>query len=119
MAGILGEDAQRERITTLCADFQRHAVCLAGCWSSGNTGWTFVPGSVEFADFDPSATSIAITVADELPHLPRPAVEQTYDKYLEGFRKRRERRRALGQLQRLRDSHHRRAGPTRQARGRA
>jgi len=47
-----------------------------------------VPGSVEFADFDPSATSVAITVADELQRLPRPAIDQTYDKYLQGFRTR-------------------------------
>jgi hypothetical protein len=48
----------------------------------------FIPGSVEFADFDPAATAIAITVVDELRHLPSAAVEQMFDKYLAGFRER-------------------------------
>jgi hypothetical protein len=87
MAGILGEDAQRERITTLCADF-RSTLSASLDVVILEHALDFVPGSVEFADFDPSATSIAITVADELPHLPRPAIEQTYDKYLQGFRTR-------------------------------
>jgi hypothetical protein len=87
MAGILGEDAQRERITTLCADF-RSTLSASLDLVILEHALDFVPGSVEFADFDPSATSIAITVADELPHLPRPAIEQTYDKYLQGFRTR-------------------------------
>lgn len=87
MAGILGETAEHERIAALCADFQRtlsasiERVIL-------ERQLDFLPGSVEFADFDPSATSIAITVAGELPRLPRGIVEQTYDKYLEGFRQR-------------------------------
>jgi hypothetical protein len=87
MAGILGEGAQRERIARLCNDFQAtlsaslELVIL-------ERGLDFVPGSVEFADFDPSATSIAITVADELHRLPHPAIDQTYEKYLEGFRTR-------------------------------
>jgi hypothetical protein len=48
----------------------------------------FIPGSVEFADFDPAATAIAITLTDELHHLPSAAVEQMFDKYLAGFRER-------------------------------
>jgi hypothetical protein len=87
MAGVLGMDAQRERIGTLCEDFQRTLSASLDLVIREH-GLDFVPGSVEFADFDPSATSIAITVADELHHLPRPAIDQTYDKYLEGFRTR-------------------------------
>jgi hypothetical protein len=87
MAGVLGMDAQRERISLLCKDFQstlyaslERVIC--------ERGLDFVPGSVEFADFDPSATSIAITVVDELHNLPRPAIEQMYETYLQGFRTR-------------------------------
>ena len=87
MAGILGKDAQRERITTLCEDFQNTLFASLDL-IIGERGLDFVPGSVEFADFDPSATSIAINVADELHRLPRPAIDQTYEKYLEGFRTR-------------------------------
>ena len=87
MAGILGNDAQRERITTLCEDFQK-TLSASLDLVIRERGLDFVPGSVEFADFDPSATSIAITIADALQHLPRAAIEQTYDKYLQGFRTR-------------------------------
>lgn len=84
MAGVLGMDAQSERIGELCKDFQR---TLSASLERviRERGLDFVPGSVEFADFDPSATSIALTVADQLQHLPRAAIEQTYDKYLQGF----------------------------------
>ncbi|MBK6737674.1 MAG: discoidin domain-containing protein [Haliea sp.] len=84
MAGLLGMDAQGERISALCKDFQS---TLSASLERviREHGLDFVPGSVEFADFDPSATSIALTVADQLQHLPRAAIDQTYDKYLQGF----------------------------------
>jgi hypothetical protein len=84
MAGVLGMDEQGKRISELCKDFQR---TLSASLERviRERGLEFVPGSVEFADFDPSATSIALTVADQLQHLPRAAIEQTYDKYLQGF----------------------------------
>jgi len=87
MAGILGLGTQCERIAMLCEDFQG---TLAASIDQviRDHHLDFVPGSVEFADFDPSATSIALTIADVLPRLPRHSVEQMYDKYLEGFRHR-------------------------------
>jgi hypothetical protein len=48
----------------------------------------FVPGSVEFADFDPTATSIAIGLLDQLHLLPQVETQRTFDIYMEGFRKR-------------------------------
>lgn len=87
MAGILGDVVEQERIGALCADFQGTlSASIAQVIQEHHLD--FLPGSVEFADFDPSATSIALTVADELPRLPRHIVEQTYDKYLMGFRQR-------------------------------
>jgi hypothetical protein len=50
----------------------------------------FVPGSVEFGDFDPTATSVAVNLLDQLHLLPQPEINNTFDKYLEGFRKRRD-----------------------------
>jgi len=87
MAGALGLDAERERIAALYADFGA-TLSASIAHVIRERDLDFVPGSVEFADFDPSATSIALTIAAELPRLPRRAVEQTYDKYLEGFRNR-------------------------------
>jgi hypothetical protein len=87
MAALLGLNEERDRLANLREDFQR---TLRDSLRQviDEHRLDFVPGSVEFADFDPSATSIAITVADLLQHLPRPAIEQTYDKYLQGFRTR-------------------------------
>jgi hypothetical protein len=48
----------------------------------------YIPGSVEWADFDPTATAVAITQIDELPLLPEDALERTFEKYLQGFRDR-------------------------------
>jgi len=42
----------------------------------------FIPGSVEWADFDPTATANAIYLLDVPPELDRSAVERTFDAYL-------------------------------------
>ena len=87
MAEILGDPRQARRIAVLRDDLQRDLYASLD-WVIRERGLDFVPGSVEFADFDPAATSIALTVADEVHRLPRPAIDQTFEKYLEGFRAR-------------------------------
>lgn len=47
----------------------------------------YVPGSVEWADFDPTATANAIAQLDFADHLPAIPLHQMLDTYLEGFRK--------------------------------
>ena len=49
----------------------------------------FIPGSIEWADFDPTATANAIYLHDVPAGLNRRAVEQTFDKYLADWRGRR------------------------------
>ncbi len=51
-------------------------------------GIDFVPGSVEFGDFDPTATSNAIGLLDLLHLMPPAETHNTFGKYLEGFRER-------------------------------
>jgi hypothetical protein len=46
----------------------------------------FIPGSIEWADFDPTATANAIYLLDVPDGLNRAAVEQTFDKYLADWR---------------------------------
>jgi hypothetical protein len=46
----------------------------------------FIPGSIEWADFDPTATANAIYLFDVPEALDRKAVEQTFDKYLADWR---------------------------------
>ena len=49
----------------------------------------FIPGSIEWADFDPTATSNAIYLLDVPDGLDRQAVERTFDKYLADWRSKR------------------------------
>src|SRR6202035_1898410 len=49
----------------------------------------FIPGSIEWADFDPTATANAIYLLDVPEALDRNAVEQTFDKYLADWRRKR------------------------------
>ena len=52
-------------------------------------GLDFVPGSVEWADFDPTATANAIGLLDVNEGLDAAAVERTFDRYLADWRRRR------------------------------
>lgn len=87
MAERLGEPVQSARLAALRDDF-RHTLQASLARVIGERGLDFVPGSVELADFDPAATAIAVTIADELQTLPRPAIEQTFAKYLSVLRAR-------------------------------
>jgi hypothetical protein len=49
----------------------------------------FIPGSVEWADFDPTATANAIYLLDVPAGLDRAAVEHTFDSYLADWRSKR------------------------------
>ncbi len=49
----------------------------------------FVPGSVELGDYDPSSTAIAVGLLGDDPRL-RPALERTFQKYLDEIASRRE-----------------------------
>ncbi len=49
----------------------------------------FIPGSIEWADFDPTATANAIYLLDVPEGLNRDAVERTFDKYLADWRSKR------------------------------
>ena len=49
----------------------------------------FIPGSIEWADFDPTATANAIYLLDVPDGLERSAIERTFDKYLADWRSKR------------------------------
>ncbi|MBS1213774.1 MAG: hypothetical protein H6R26_2391, partial [Proteobacteria bacterium] len=87
MAEILGDREQVQRIAALRDSFADTLYASLDA-TIRDRGLDFLPGSVEFADFDPAASAIAIEPVDELHHLPRETVEQTFDKYLAGFRQR-------------------------------
>ncbi len=49
----------------------------------------YIPGSVEWADFDPTATANAIAMLDESANLPADAVNWMFEEYFAGVRKKR------------------------------
>jgi F5/8 type C domain-containing protein len=49
----------------------------------------FIPGSIEWADFDPTATANAIYLLDVPREINRAALERTFDKYLADWRAKR------------------------------
>ena len=53
-------------------------------------GIDYLPGSVELGDFDATSTTVAIAPGGEIRTLPQPALDRTFQKYLEHFRGRRD-----------------------------
>jgi hypothetical protein len=89
MAEALGHAVEAERLSALEESFSGHVrASLAAAMARHRID--FVPGSVEFGDFDPTATSIAVNLLDQLHLLPPTEIHNTFDKYMEGFRKRRD-----------------------------
>lgn len=54
-----------------------------------------IPGSVEWADFDPTATACAVGQLDEKDCFPALALDYTFDEFMRGWRKRVDGQRAL------------------------
>ena len=50
----------------------------------------YIPGCVELGDFDATSTTIALTPCNELGNLPEPEVYNTFDKYFDFFKARRD-----------------------------
>jgi hypothetical protein len=87
LADALGDPAEARRLADLQAAFRenvRESIAL----TIAERKVEYVPGSVEWADFDPTATSNAISLLGEMTTMPRVALERTFAQYLAGFRRR-------------------------------
>jgi hypothetical protein len=85
MAEVLGETAQAKRIAAL-RDALAETLYASIRTTIAERGIDYIPGSVEWADFDPTATSNAIAMLDQAANLPTGPLEHMYDEYLRGFR---------------------------------
>jgi hypothetical protein len=86
---ILGETENYERICRLRDTFTENlynSIDLAMKYK----GIDYIPGCVELGDFDATSTTIALTPCNELKNLPKPQVYNTFDKYYEFFKERRD-----------------------------
>lgn len=87
LASAYGDDREAARIAAIRDGLQQdlHA-SIAGVIA--DHALAYVPASVELADFDPSATAIALHPAGELARLPVPQTAQTFARYFEELSRR-------------------------------
>jgi hypothetical protein len=87
LAEALGDDAQAARLARLRDSLGE---CLYASIEAtiAARGLAYVPGSVEWADFDPTATATAIATTDAAERLPTAPLAWTFDEYLRGLRRR-------------------------------
>jgi len=88
LAGIRHDTAAASRFTAL-RDAFRASVRASIADTIATRGIAYVPGSVEWADFDPTATSNAIALLGETALMPHDVLAATFAEYLKGFRRRR------------------------------
>jgi hypothetical protein len=85
LAQVMGESAEVARLAALSEDF-RATLCASLQQTMTARGIDFLPGSVEWADPDPTAVANALTLVDEAHSLPAAALEATFARFLERFR---------------------------------
>jgi hypothetical protein len=85
LAEIMGASAEAARLVDLSEDF-RATLCASLQHVMVARGIDFLPGSVEWADPDPTAVANALTLVGEAHHLPAAALQATFDRFLERFR---------------------------------
>jgi hypothetical protein len=88
LARVLRRDEAAEQWTALAARIERSLFASIDA-TRARRGLDFIPGSVEWADFDPTATANAIYLFDVPDGLDRAAVERTFEKYLADWRAKR------------------------------
>jgi hypothetical protein len=88
MAATLGDDAEARRIGAVREAFEA-ALYASIERTIAERHTAYVPGSVEWADFDPTATANAVSLLGAGDALPSAPLAYTFDEYLAGFRRRR------------------------------
>lgn len=89
IAAILGEREYEEQFAAAADDFKK---CLYASMrmAMANKGIDFIPGCVELGDFDATSTTIGLDPCGELENIPRPQLNNTYEKYYQFFSQRRD-----------------------------
>lgn len=88
LAHVMGDGDAANRWKTL-AEGLASALWAAIERTRGTHDLDFVPGSMEWADFDPTATAIAVAFLDVAEGLDSTALRRTFDKYLSDWRRKR------------------------------
>jgi len=86
---ILGEKSSYEKVKKFRGTFKENLYnSLRLAIKTRNIN--YIPGCVELGDFDATSTTIAISPCNELPNLPESYAKNTFDKYFEFFKNRRD-----------------------------
>jgi hypothetical protein len=86
---ILGEQESYEMIKSVRDTFKTNLYnSLQLAMKTKNIN--YLPGCAELGDFDATSTTIALTPCNELNNLPKPQVFNTFDRYYEFFKNRRD-----------------------------
>jgi hypothetical protein len=88
MALVRGRRAQAQEWQALGARFAASLIASIDD-TRARRNLNFIPGSIEWADFDPTATANALYLFDIPEGLDRRAVERTFDAYLDEWRRKR------------------------------
>jgi len=89
LAGALGREDLHARWAAVRDELSRDLFASLSRTISSR-GIQFIPGSAELADFDPTATTIALDPAGLAERLPRQELLATFERYFEEFRRRRD-----------------------------
>jgi len=89
LAQARGDVASATAWQTLADDFETRLIASVA-QTRQRAGLDHLPGSVEWADFDPTATANALLILDGLPMFERTVVERTFDAFLEDWRRMRD-----------------------------
>ena len=87
MAAVLGNHIEAIRCAGELCSFSRDVGASIAATIERHK-INFVPGSVELGDADPTAIAVAVGQLDLQDILPQAEMQNTFDSYLEGFRKR-------------------------------
>lgn len=89
IAEILGEAERAQAFAAARDDFKK---CLYASMrlAMANTGIDFIPGCAELGDFDATSTAIGLDPGGELPNIPQPQLNNTFEQYYHFFTQRRE-----------------------------
>jgi hypothetical protein len=80
LAGVLGERETEREFSAELADY-RESLSRSIVTAAGLKGLNVIPGCVELGDVGGMSTTVAVTPAEELGHLPEPLTRNSFDAY--------------------------------------
>lgn len=87
LAQSLGKNERAAELLKLSTDFKKNVLSSLQLVIEKNQ-LDYLPGSVELADFDPTATAVIAQILIDSDFLDQPSFSSTFKKYLQGFQSR-------------------------------